>query len=94
MNKKLDDRLDLLRPIQVSSSQVYTWLKEEEDDIPLVFDLDDQKRAPLHTMWGMVPYQPLERFHVEIRSWCLEDWLFCGQIQHARDEDQLFVLVI
>ena len=41
---------------------------------------------------GWYQYQPLEMFHVEIRSWCLEDWKFCGQIQHARDEDQLYVL--
>ena len=50
--KKLEDRLILLGPIQVSSSQVYTWLKEEEEDVPLVFDLDDQKRAHLHSVWG------------------------------------------
>ena len=33
------------------------YMVEREEDVPHVFDLDDQKRAHLHYVWGVVPYQ-------------------------------------
>ena len=48
----LKEKLELLGPFQVASSQLYEWLNGNEEDAHLVFDLAAETRDHLLSQWA------------------------------------------
>ena len=47
----MKEKLELLGQCQVDSGQLYEWLKGNEEDVPLVFGLAEDKRGHLLSQW-------------------------------------------
>ena len=48
---ELKSKLEVLGPIQVGSPQLYAWISDEKEEVPLLVDLDDQQRKRLFSLW-------------------------------------------
>ena len=48
---QIQDKLETVAPLQVSSNQLYRWMLPEEEDVPLVFDIDKDCKSRLFALW-------------------------------------------
>ena len=48
---RIEDKLELVAPSQVSCRQLYNWLLPEEEDVPIVLNLEEREHGRLFNLW-------------------------------------------
>ena len=48
---QLLDKIETVAPLQVSSNQLYRWMLVEEEDAPIVFDVEKDLKSSVFALW-------------------------------------------